>query len=93
MKEVKLASLVQTEELTIFTLKQRGSQYLQVIVESVVLVLPASLNDDTRAEDQRHQEDSVPQLLQVLLQHTRKVNSDLTVFSMKILSSKKKKGY
>lgn len=37
----------------------------------MVLVLPASLNDDAGAENQRHQEDSVPQLLQVLLQHTR----------------------
>lgn len=40
---------------------------LQVIVQLVVLVLPASLNDDAGAEDQSHQENSVPQLLQVFL--------------------------
>lgn len=41
--------------------------YLKVVVQLTVLVLPTSLNDDSRAEDQSYQEDSVPQLLQVLL--------------------------
>lgn len=51
--------------------KPKNNLYLQVVVQLVVLVLPASLNDDTSAEDQSHQEDSVPQLLQVLLQTHR----------------------
>lgn len=37
----------------------------------MVLVLPSSLDDDAGAEDQSHQEDGVPQLLQVLL-HTQR---------------------
>lgn len=81
MKEVKLESLVPMTlpnwRTDTFTLKLWRSQYLQVIVEPVVLVLPASLNDDACAEDQRHQEDSVPQLLQVLLQHTQEMNLEL----------------
>lgn len=42
-------------------------KYLHVVIQLVALVLPASLNDDSSAEDESHQEDGVPQLLQVLL--------------------------
>lgn len=45
-------------------------QHLEVVVGLAVLVLPAGLDDDAGAEDQRHQEDGVPQLLQVLLRGT-----------------------
>ena len=42
-------------------------KYLHVVIQLEALVLPASLNDDSSAEDESHQEDGVPQLLQVLL--------------------------
>lgn len=59
-------------EVILFLLQCRNNQlYLQVVVELAVLVLPAGLNDDACAEDQRHQQDGVPQLLQVLLETTR----------------------
>lgn len=46
-----------------------GFKNLEVVVGLPVLVLPAGLEDDAGAEDQHHQEDRVPQLLQVLLQN------------------------
>lgn len=54
---------------------------LEVVVQLVVLVLvlPASLNDDPGAEDQSHQEDGVPQLLQVLLQTPRDEQHDFII--------------
>lgn len=59
-------------EVILFLLQCRNNQLdLQVVVELAVLVLPAGLNDDPCAEDQRHQQDGVPQLLQVLLETTR----------------------
>ena len=41
--------------------------YLHFISELVVVVLPAGLNYDPRAEDHSHHQDSVPKLLQVFL--------------------------
>lgn len=47
-------------------------EYLWVVVQLVDLILPASLDNDSGTEDQSHEEDGVPQLLQVLLEPTRK---------------------
>lgn len=69
-----------TLEITgVVKLKPKNSLYLQVVVQLVTLVLPASLNNNASAEDERHQEDSVPQLLQVLLQTHREERQYLNV--------------
>lgn len=42
-------------------------------------MLPASLNDDAGAEDESHEEDGVPQLLQILLQTHRPEQHDVII--------------
>lgn len=67
-------------------------KYLHVVIQLVALVLPASLNDDSGAEDESHQEDGVPQLLQVLLQTDRAESRYLFPFYNTLCNSENASG-
>ncbi|KAF3851488.1 hypothetical protein F7725_013260 [Dissostichus mawsoni] len=56
----------------------------QVVVELLVLVLPAGLNDDPGADDQSHQEHRVPQLLQEFKQVNQPVLVQLPHLDLRV---------